>query len=328
MRLSLALLAVLLFSRSAGADELRDQLALVGSVQSSRGGATARVRAPGRAERRSVRRHGKERPRKQDDIMNLLEDAAEEDSREIAALLGMLVDVEQRHLGRSSSRGSAHAGTLEGGVQLPDHAAYVVRDRTRAWGAPHAVELLVEAFDQVLAADPGAPRVRVHDLSLRDGGPMDGHQSHQTGRDVDITYYRRTCSGPCAGRTVAPEELDAARQWLLLRHWLQRGSAEFIFIDYSLQAPLYEAARASGSTPMQLAQWFQYPRGPEYRTGIVRHVPNHANHVHVRFRCPAGDSACTETRTRRRSLSRDRAAPLLELVQGESERELLELLAD
>ena len=41
----------------------------------------------------------------------------------------------------------------------------------------------------------------------------------------------------------------------------------------------------------KLAKMFQYPhRGAS--TGFVRHEPNHANHIHVRFKCPRGDSAC------------------------------------
>ncbi|HMJ13227.1 MAG TPA: hypothetical protein VK524_17525, partial [Polyangiaceae bacterium] len=71
-----------------------------------------------------------------------------------------------------------------------------------------------------------------------------------------------------------------------------------------------------------------YPRGPAFPAGVIRHVPNHANHVHVRFRCAPRDRACKGTATRR-VLARDvmPAASLLELVDDESEGEaLLELL--
>jgi murein endopeptidase len=190
--------------------------------------------------------------------------------------------------------------------------------------------LLIDAFDHVVAADPAAPRVRVHDLSLRHGGPMPGHKSHQSGRDVDMAYYQLGCRDVCRGRRVAPSELDAPRQWRLLQEWLRRGQAEFIFVDYPLQRPLYEQAKSEGATLHQLAQWFQYPRGPVFPAGIVRHVPNHANHVHVRFRCGAEDQACfgAPKTAGEPALEQARDA-LLALMEAESEDgELLDLLGD
>jgi hypothetical protein len=58
------------------------------------------------------------------------------------------------------------------------------------------------------------------------------------------------------------------------------------------QKPLFEAARTSGATPSELARWFQFPRSAITSAGLIRHVPNHADHVHVRFRC---GTACAST---------------------------------
>lgn len=260
---------------------------------------------------KAVRRHGanivaarKERDSDASDITSL-EDLLEEfdDGGAHGAELGL----------PSRSTGVAHAGTLLNGVQLPRHRAYRLVDPSRAWGTSKTIDALVEAFDELAAADPAAPRVEVHDLSLAHGGRMHGHKSHQNGRDVDITYYQRTTRGVCAGRRVRPDELDARREWHLLRHWLERGQAEFIFVDYSLQRPLYEAAKASGATEHELAEWFQYPRSAEIRAGVIRHVPNHANHAHVRFRCAPQDRT-----------SKGISATIEPPVDGE----LLELLAE
>lgn len=211
-----------------------------------------------------------------------------ENTADIESLVRLLngEDDAQRSVPRDlRSDGSSQGPSLHGGVQLPAHRGYVVRDPSRSWGTVDTIERLTDAFDEVLQADPLAPRVRVHDLSLENGGPMRDHRSHQTGRDVDITYYQRSCKSECVGGRVAPSELDAAREWRLLRSWLQRGAAEFIFVDYALQRPLYEQAKSAGATPRELAQWFQYPRGRTSHTGVIRHVPNHANHVHIRFQC-------------------------------------------
>jgi murein endopeptidase len=272
-------------------------------------------------------RHERARKPETDKIAELVSEP-EDDGADLGLLLTLLSD---DHDGRpilargSGSVGSAHAGSLPAAVQLPAHGAYVVRDPSRAWGTADTIGRLTSAFDQVLLADPLAPRVRVHDLSLQSGGPMRGHKSHQSGRDVDLTYYRRTCERECTGLPVSAAELDAARQWRLLQHWLERGHAEFIFIDYALQRPLYEAASASGATARHLARWFQYPRGRDFPSGIIRHAPGHANHVHVRFRCTESDRACQRTPTRSVPSPGD-LSPLLELVQDESE--LLELLLE
>ena len=36
--------------------------------------------------------------------------------------------------------------------------------------------------------------------------------------------------------------------------------------------------------PEDLEHLFQYPRGKDVPVGLIRHWPNHANHVHVRFK--------------------------------------------
>jgi hypothetical protein len=224
-------------------------------------------------------------------------DRDEEDS-EFAALLEQLDDdtsVGQPRRIEFPSSGEAHVGSRLAGVQLLVHPGYKLIDASRSWGTRTTINWLTAAFNDVVAADPAAPRVEVHDLSLRFGGRMAGHKSHQNGRDVDITYYQRRSGGICAGRRVRAVELDALREWRLLRHWLERSQAEFIFIDYALQRPLYEAAKTSGATERQLAEWFQYPRGASVRVGIIRHVPNHADHVHVRFHSSSSSGPRAET---------------------------------
>jgi murein endopeptidase len=289
---------------------------------------THEARRPSAHRRASNERSRRERARKPEtDKVAELVSELEDDGADLALLVTLLRD---DHDGRpimardSGSVGSAHAGALRAAVQLPDHGAYVVRDPSRACGTAETIRRLTSAFDEVVRADPSAPRVRVHDLSLQNGGPMHGHKSHQSGRDVDLTYYQRTCERECAGQPVSANELDAARQWRLLRHWLERGHAEFIFIDYALQRPLYQQAKSAGATARQLARWFQYPRGPAFPGGVIRHIPNHANHVHVRFRCAQGDVTCRGSATRRvPARGAMNGMSLLELVTDESENQAL-----
>src|SRR5262245_20286044 len=159
---------------------------------------------------------------------------------------------------------------------LGPHPAYVIRDRSRAWATERTLERVRQGFDALRSAQPNAPRVRVHDLSLRAGGAIDDHRSHQSGRDVDITYYQRSgCGGQgCPLRVVAPSEPDARRQWALLSHWLRRREVEAIYDDYSLQEPLYREAQRRGTTEEQLERWFQYPHGRNAEQGLIRHFAN------------------------------------------------------
>jgi len=195
---------------------------------------------------------------------------------------------------RSESVGSPTCGSIAGAIQLERHPAFVLRDRARAWTTRRTAERLHAAFDALLRAEPRAPRVRVHDLSLEGGGAIDDHRSHQSGRDADITYYqRRGCGGAgCPLRRIDPDDLDVRRQWVLLRHWLRRGDAEAIYVDYELSEPLYREAERRGATAEELARWFQYPRGRTHPEGVVRHFPNHRDHLHVRFACDPGEAEC------------------------------------
>ena len=59
---------------------------------------------------------------------------------------------------------------------------------------------------------------------------------------------------------------------------------------------LYRAAKADGASSAELRKWFQYPSGQTHPLGIVRHFPHHADHMHVRFVCPASDPECVTFR--------------------------------
>lgn len=247
------------------------------------------------------------------------ESAAPDEESTLLALLGdasIAVDDASRSIGKP------HAGALRGAVQVPPHPAYRVLEPARAWGTVSAVRWLVDAFDAMRQAEPTAPLVQVHDMSLRQGGTIHGHRSHQSGRDVDLTYFSRRCRSACGQQALTPETLDAARQWRLLEHWITRNQLEFAFVDYTLQRPLYEHAKAEGATSTQLAHWFQYPRGAGFKGGIVRHVERHADHVHVRFRCSATDDGCGGAR----AVDASADSWAIELDNTDTTNELLELL--
>jgi LysM repeat protein len=192
----------------------------------------------------------------------------------------------------SESVGRANDGRLVNGEALPLHRAYAIRNPDRAWGTNETISLILEGFDAMYEADDDLPRVAVHDLSLREGGEIGDHRSHESGRDADIGYYHAGCRRDCEYRAIGPDELDVERQWALFRHWIERDEVEYIFVDYALQERLYGWLEENGARRTDLQRWFQYPRGRDSAVGLIRHERNHADHFHVRFACPEDDRGC------------------------------------
>ena len=107
-------------------------------------------------------------------------------------------------------------------------------------------------------AHPNAQRVVIGDISLRNGGRMDDHASHQNGLDVDVYYPRldRHLSAP-----ITTSQIDHALAQDLLDRFVAAG-ADVVFVGYST--------------------------GLRGASGVVVPYPNHENHMHVRFPTPPG----------------------------------------
>lgn len=197
------------------------------------------------------------------------------------------------------SIGSPQAGRLENGIQLPKDAAYHRRRPHRAWGAHHAIHLIRRVANIVRRKYRRVHPVAIGDVSAKHGGDLAPHLSHQSGRDVDIGfYYKKKPQGyPVAFIKGNKHNLHMGAMWTMLRAFASTarspGGVEKVFLDYDLQKLFYQWAlkhrKASKST---LRLMFQYPRGPGAINGIIRHEPGHADHIHVRFKCPAGDKKC------------------------------------
>jgi len=193
----------------------------------------------------------------------------------------------------SQAIGPTNRGRLENAERLPAHRGYVIRTPARAYGTEETIRWIVDAFDAVDRKFRHTKVARVHDISDRDGGRIRDHKSHQNGRDADISYYQDECGvNGCRFQDFRSSELDVARQWVLLEHWLRNGQASMIFIDYRLQAKLYKYAKRKGVSKANLDRWIQYPRGKYEPRGVIRHFPNHEDHLHVRFVCPYSDLKC------------------------------------
>lgn len=161
-------------------------------------------------------------------------------------------------------------GALVDGMQLPvEGQSFFTWDPVhmrrgnpddRRWGTDELIRTVLGVLDVYRAANPGAPRVGVEDLSRPGGGEFGvlygglGHRSHQNGLDVDITYPRRD------GRETGiwnPHEVDLRLAQDLVDRFVEAG-AQHVFVGPSLDL-----------------------RGPP---GVVQPLAHHDDHLHVRIR--------------------------------------------
>jgi hypothetical protein len=174
----------------------------------------------------------------------------------------------------SRALGRPFRGRLERGVEFPasgpDHLTWDGVNRTipnpvwRRYGTDVLVRTVLDVLAAHRAANPGAPRVLVGDLSLPQGGVFDqrygglGHRSHQNGLDVDIYYPRRDRKALEARR---PSQVDRKLSQDLVDRFLAVG-AELVVVGEKVRL-----------------------RGPE-PTVIV--LPHHDDHLHIRIPDPDG----------------------------------------
>ncbi len=170
----------------------------------------------------------------------------------------------------SRAIGRPHAGRLVDGVQLPaegrdfwtyDWGLRASPNRPwRRWGTDRLVETLLDVVGEYRAANPGAPRVGIADLSRPRGGRFGrnfgglGHVSHQNGLDADVLYPRR--------------------DGLERRPWAPR------LVDEDLSQDLVDRFVAAGATKV-CTGWSLDLRGPRK---VVVKLAHHDDHLHVRIR--------------------------------------------
>ncbi len=196
---------------------------------------------------------------------------------------------------RSPSRSSPSLTSASSGApvgeRLPGDDGYVIRRPSRAYGASHVIDHLRSAIAVVRALYPDVHTLAIGDLSAEHGGKLDNHVSHQTGVDVDVGFYfRRVPAGYPERFASADSNLDLEATWALVTAFARTApldnGVEMIFLDYAVQRRLYDWAHKRGTPTEDLEALLQYPRGKDAHGALVRHWPNHGDHLHVRFKQP------------------------------------------
>jgi penicillin-insensitive murein endopeptidase len=197
------------------------------------------------------------------------------------------------------SVGVPHAGVLTEASELPKSGTGFTRFRQHSpnyFGGEKLVSALERVSEKLAQSDPNGAPIVVGDLSAAYGGKIPGHNSHRTGRDVDLLFFYRTSRGAVVtapgfihvesdglARVSETGELllfDVERQWRLFRALLEEPElgVQFLFVSHTIEALVIDYARARGE-PLELI----------YRAQSVMLEPKdstpHDDHVHVRVAC-------------------------------------------
>ncbi len=209
---------------------------------------------------------------------------------------------------------------LRDGVLLAAEEGVLSMQRPeRGHGRPALVAAIALAARSVQQTEPRGSHLVVGDLSKEGGGCLPPHRSHRGGVDADIGYYH--LGGRQRGwlGLATPEDLDADRTWQLIAALRATGRLRYAFIDYDLQPELHEAAVRAGESPGALSAMFQYPRPREAsKSGVIRHLKGHADHMHVRLAC-AAEQPCDLSEAERNSVAAT-DLPMRGRVGGEGHR--------
>ena len=192
--------------------------------------------------------------------------------------------------GRSRLR--PNRGTLENGELMPEGEGWVIKDPELAFGAEQTITALILSMRSVMAHYPGGQDMLIADISDQNGGPLSPHRSHESGRDVDTTYYERSTEEPTFSR-CRTNELDEKRTWELIRTMVTQHDVVYIFMYRRLQAQLFEYAESIGEHPAFLDEVFEYtPEGHQNSGAIIREARGHHDHMHIRYACTSDDIRC------------------------------------
>lgn len=190
----------------------------------------------------------------------------------------------------TSSVGRPNNGYLVNGVLLKPRRGIRLNDPNRVWGTAETVELMNMAIDKMLEKYPDTCDMFIGDISRKGGGKLRPHISHQSGRDIDLTMYAKG-NKYIYFINMDSGNLDIEKTWYFIETLLMTDRVQMILMDYKVQKLFYNYLKPFYSKS-KLNKYLQYPRPKNVRKGIIRHAPSHANHLHIRFKCSAGDTKC------------------------------------
>ena len=205
------------------------------------------------------------------------------DDSGISAVLAALPEEAGLDALGSISVGHPHDGYLLNGVEMPKSKRWLLADPQNAWGTTETITAIVRCIDKVFQQFPDSSPAIIGSVSRQGGGPFSPHKSHQSGRDADVYLWIKD-----RGRQwYVPgnaENLDRARTWAFMRSVITGTDVEYILLDRAVQ-PLVEEYALSVESDKAWVQELFHGDGKYFRP-MIKHVPGHTGHMHVRFYNP------------------------------------------
>jgi hypothetical protein len=165
---------------------------------------------------------------------------------------------------------------------MPRGRQWVITAPTHRWGTQETIDALIHCIERVHSQFLGSPPVMLGSISARRGGKLAPHQTHRTGRDADVYFFRKP--GANWAQAATREDIDLPRTWMLLRCFITETDVDHVLIDRNVQHWVKEHALQSGEPASWVEGLFS---GTSARASTaVRHAPGHVAHMHVRFVSP------------------------------------------
>ncbi len=138
---------------------------------------------------------------------------------------------------------------------------------------------------------PQGERLQIGDFSGKTGGHIIGHDSHQNGLDVDLSYYDKQFREQDSNinefqksyvfKNLLHEDFDIERNWLLIKTLVDTDKINRIFVDPVIKKAFCDFSKKSGEYNQRIETLRK-----------LRPWQNHADHLHVRLQCPKESPQC------------------------------------
>lgn len=191
--------------------------------------------------------------------------------------------------------GSYTAGCIKSTQSLPlNGTGYQVMrpSRQRYSGHPDLISFIQKLGIYTQTQQLGT--LLVGDLGQKHGGPMrSGHRSHQIGLDVDIWYWldspatQQELSAEQREKLSAPSYVDEATLRMDTDHWQIQHTK---LLEYAANDPRVERIFVNPAIKRHLCQ--SVPAAEHFWLHKIRPWWRHADHLHVRLKCPSGELNC------------------------------------
>jgi penicillin-insensitive murein endopeptidase len=190
--------------------------------------------------------------------------------------------------------GGSGAGCIAGAVELPSEAPglkTVRASRSAFWGHPDTIASLKLLGARAQAA--GLPTLLMNDVSNARGGPMRGHASHQNGLNADVYLdldLKRPFASTAARDSVEPAGLVRPDQrGVDLSRW---KPGHVTLLRLAAELPGIDRVLVNAAIKRQLC--LEVPAADRAWLRRIRPWYAHAAHMHLHFRCPAGQAECRD----------------------------------